>query len=169
MSRNLGITHCDQCGSTDVVATGERLNGFEYLPKWYLERAANQGYNYLTAIFSDAVCNKCQTTYTAWYTDGHGKTGMDIADLSYRSTFDDEPGLDRKDINEEALKEALKASDKTELEQAKLLLGYNKVDLERSLEERHYDFILSDLWSMNERLVEVNELLIKAIEAKNSV
>ena len=169
MSRNLGITHCDQCGSTDVVATGERLNGFEYLPKWYLERAANQSYNYLTAIFSDAACNKCQTTYTAWYTDVHGGTCMDITDLSYRSTFDDEPGLDRKDINEEALKEALKASDKTELEQAKLLLYHNRIDLELCLKDRHYDFVLSDLWDMNKRLVEVNELLIKVIEAKDSV
>lgn len=92
MSRNLCMTNCRQCEQA-VEITGHRYN----LP-----------YNHFACpglTVADAKCVSCGTRYTAWIgatSHGYGGREMDrrlveahgFYDLSYRSSFDDEPGED---------------------------------------------------------------------------
>ena len=94
MSRNLCRTDCHRC-SGEVRVVGIPY----YLPQTHFSRP-----NMLAA---DAECVKCQTRYTAWMGpttkdkgDNYGAREVDLLlmtefgffDLSYRSTFNDEPG-----------------------------------------------------------------------------
>jgi hypothetical protein len=81
MSRNLCRTSCDQCGCRAV-----RLTANPYHRK-------DRG-----GTFADAECRVCGVLYTAWMRDDEpphmwGERAPDgFFDLSYRSTFNDEPG-----------------------------------------------------------------------------
>lgn len=92
MSRNLCRTDCVHCKNSD----------FE-LGKSY-PVADDHPYN-SGMVVSNATCKTCGTKYIAWIgptSDGYGARDCDrylirehgFYDLSYRSTFDDEPGDD---------------------------------------------------------------------------
>lgn len=88
MSRNLGYTLCDRCGS-DV-----RL---EETPRYITPEEAGPYFrNYHGMLVANAVCWDCGARYLAWM-NYHGlpapEDGRPV-DLSYRSTFNDEPGPD---------------------------------------------------------------------------
>jgi len=104
MSRNLCKTECDQCGG--VVQTVEP-------PRNLTVEDAGVYFNELRGlIVANAECTVCAARYIAWL-DGSNRTGyipnygIDrspepqrndnlymIKDLSYRSSFNDEPGDD---------------------------------------------------------------------------
>lgn len=77
MSSNLGRTDCPYCNS-DVIVTG--------VPKI-------RGYYHVVA--ADAECSVCKAQYAAWVGDRNGtrpEKELTFHDLSFRSTFNDEPG-----------------------------------------------------------------------------
>lgn len=80
MSRNLSMTDCRTCGS-EVQVTG-----LPYVKEWATTRV----------VVCDAECTVCHTKYTAWLNGTGGGHHHDrekpFYDLSYRSTFNDEPG-----------------------------------------------------------------------------
>lgn len=94
MSRNLGIRHCDYCTQDYVVITGPIFN-FEERYSFYVSE-------YRGMKVADAECQYCGTKYLAWVepSPNKRKEWMDpdwapekrYYDLSYRSTFNDEPG-----------------------------------------------------------------------------
>ncbi len=90
MSRNLCRTDCRTCESkVEICGIPYRGDGTYQEGLW----------------IADAVCTVCGTKYTAWVgptRDGYGARDLDrqlvrdhgFYDLSYRSTFNDEPGAD---------------------------------------------------------------------------
>lgn len=85
MSRNLGQVNCAVCGC-EVTATGKPYRRDD-------DDARSNG-----LLVCDAECTVCRTRYTGWleYTPGSRWRTPDTGffDLSYRSTFNDEPGPD---------------------------------------------------------------------------
>ncbi len=88
MSRNLCATECQQCGSR-VKITGPSYK-YNYCDSW-------------SVLLADAECEICGTQYSAWTGPTSDHMDRDINrdlvergfyDLSYRSTFNDEPGDD---------------------------------------------------------------------------
>jgi len=88
MSKNLGRADCEVCGSK-VEITGIPYARGDNLPEYEGMHVA------------DADCTVCGAKYTAWIgplsDDKHGFDFDDFQkhgfwDLSYRSTFNDEPG-----------------------------------------------------------------------------
>lgn len=81
MSRNLCRTDCARCGG-DV-----RLSGIPYA--YTLNGDAS-------FTIADADCADCGAKYSAWINDSYSKaqwrTPEGFYDLSYRSSFNDEPG-----------------------------------------------------------------------------
>lgn len=84
MSRNLACVDCDQCHA-EVNLTGKP---YPFARNWP---------EYDGMIIADAECSECRTRYTAWIGRPY-PAGMNnlrergFYDLSYRSTFNDEPG-----------------------------------------------------------------------------
>lgn len=76
MSRNLCRTDCHVCGS-DVVVTGPAVK-----PRWGPLTMRGE-----VIRLADGHCRACKAQYSAWI-DPCGE----VVDLSYRSTFNDEPG-----------------------------------------------------------------------------
>lgn len=101
MSRNLGRTDCDQCGCDVVKASPNRACA---------EADSGAYREFWGMTISDAECSACGAKYTAWvdmrgseqFTRYYGHYQYDVRegrydpgrffDLSYRSTFNDEPG-----------------------------------------------------------------------------
>jgi hypothetical protein len=86
MSRNLGYgDHCGQCSAAvkvvgETKSFGEVRPNSPYLPEYH------------AMMVADAECPDCGAKYLAWMTYGqYGGSDVPI-DLSYRSTFNDEPG-----------------------------------------------------------------------------
>jgi len=96
VSRNLCKKECDFCYLDEVVITGPIFN-FEERYDCYL-------HEYTGMKVADAECAYCGAKYLAWVEEAPGKRrtcwGYDeytseerrFYDLSYRSTFNDEPG-----------------------------------------------------------------------------
>ncbi len=87
MSRNLARTDCQTCESKVEVT------GLPYVKD--------------RIVVCDAECTVCHTKYTAWlHGTGRGQHDLDqpFYDLSYRSTFNDEPGEDDVPSGIEVLK-----------------------------------------------------------------
>ncbi len=94
MSRNIAKTTCDHCGSR-VVVTG-RLHPITK------EEAHVYFKEFEGLIVADAECSVCRAKYIAWcdystcrgiHNDPRRCQGVQpFWDLSYRSTFNDEPG-----------------------------------------------------------------------------
>lgn len=86
MARNLGETSCQFCGAIPAL---------EEAPRPITSGEAKVYYNeFCSLLVSNAVCPACGARYLAWMTEADGsKAGMvnGIFDLSYRSTFSDEP------------------------------------------------------------------------------
>jgi hypothetical protein len=109
MSVNLCDNKCHICGMPAIKVTGERYQG----------QQKRKGYD--NHWFADAECQVCGTKYTAWLSSHHDNLiagvcsarnnpyhadwfakhdecfgclscDADFFDLSYRSTFNDEPG-----------------------------------------------------------------------------
>jgi len=98
MARNLGRTDCAQCGYPKMrLEEPARLITKKEAGRF--ERAHT-----VTLVVANAVCPVCKTRYVAWVDRNvdrerwikPGKKTQYYVDLSYRSTFDDEPG--EKDI-----------------------------------------------------------------------
>lgn len=92
MSRNLGRTTCKFCDSP-VVVTGEPERGaYTHLPLGPYRS------EYADVHFAEAECPQCLAKYIAWLTPPPGYGGLvhdpdgAVHDLSFRSTFNDEPG-----------------------------------------------------------------------------
>ena len=100
MSRNLGMTTCYFCGGT-VNLTGEPHNITR-------EEAGAYFDEYRCCVFANAECSLCGAKYLAWMDtvahgqrhgyEGYKRDANTIYDLSFRSTFDDEPGEADKPI-----------------------------------------------------------------------
>ncbi len=101
MSVNLGRTDCYFCGTYPVLDEEPRLMTLEDSPCWY------DGYPGM--IVAKASCPQCCAKYIAWVKDSalfrekHGGREQKLSDygedathfdLSFRSTFRDEPGRD---------------------------------------------------------------------------
>lgn len=92
MSRNLAMTCCDRCRAPSV-----RL---DEAPRLITVAEAGPYYNeYRSLKVANATCPRCQAQYLAWVSGlPHYYCWVDpddgYFDLSYRSTFNDEPGLD---------------------------------------------------------------------------
>lgn len=108
MSRNLANTSCDRCGASSV-----RL---DEAPRLITKIEAGYYFDeYRGMKVANATCPRCQARYLAWVSDlprSGGWVDPDAIyfDLSYRSTFNDEPSvrdLPKPDILEE-LDERLK-------------------------------------------------------------
>lgn len=93
MSRNLCRINCRTCNGKVV------LSGIPY------QLAPKHGPYCHGLWVADATCKECGTKYTAWIgpsTDSYGWRAIDLQsvahfgfyDLSYRGTFNDEPGED---------------------------------------------------------------------------
>ena len=90
MSRNLASTNCDRCGATRII--------LDESPRLITRRDAGRyAEEYSGMKVANATCPRCQAQYLAWVSDcPHGGwIDPDDAyfDLSYRSTFNDEPGM----------------------------------------------------------------------------
>lgn len=83
MSRNICRTDCARCCGDVVLDEAPRL-----LTR---EEAGAHFDNYRTKSFANAHCPTCGARYLAWIQDLY--TGLHH-DLSWRSTFNDEPGDD---------------------------------------------------------------------------
>src|SRR5687767_1435730 len=85
MSRNLRRTNCAQCDGAVMIVGEQRTETRKSLP---VERF----------VVADAECTDCGTQYLAWITHVLGNMKRSVIDgethfdLSYHSTFDDEPG-----------------------------------------------------------------------------
>lgn len=91
MSRNLAQRGCHQCNSSDIqYEEGRRLITPAEAGVYYDE--------YYNLVVCNAHCAICGTKYLAWFNYPKGSRANDIGqthvDLSYRSTFNDEPGED---------------------------------------------------------------------------
>lgn len=97
MSRNLCQTECDRCGHEPVrLEEPPRIIGEADAGRYANEYRRNG------LMVANATCPVCDAQYLAWVTsaEGYGARDMDRAlargigyfDLSYRSTFNDEPG-----------------------------------------------------------------------------
>lgn len=96
MSRNLGRTDCDFCRSKSIVIEeAPRLGTPEDLGRYFEE--------FQGCTFASAHCADCEAKYLAWFDWGaHNRKygfhsprefGPTHGDLSFRSTFNDEPGI----------------------------------------------------------------------------
>ena len=89
MSRNLGDVSCDRCRGK-----------VERLEEWRLAAPAELGryyHDYAEQLFAHARCEWCGARYLAWAPDRRYQPDLksnEIGDLSYRSTFNDEPNDD---------------------------------------------------------------------------
>jgi len=87
VSRNLCKTSCDQCGGIEITVDedprplrkSEAVRYFDEIIRFFPQTR-----------FSAAHCSWCYAKYLSWHDGG----GDEITDLSYRSTFNDEPGQD---------------------------------------------------------------------------
>lgn len=103
MSRNLGQTHCDYCLSEVVCVEAARPITKEEAGPYFAE--------YEGMLVANAECPLCLAKYLAWVDETHRKNrqwsdyyrrpvGLDAramptpVDLSFRSSFNDEPGDD---------------------------------------------------------------------------
>ena len=94
MSRNIGIAECDRCGVTPVLSERPRKITRKDACKFYEE--------FEGLIVAHAVCPQCGARYLAWVNEKKRKRksfsprapikGVGFFDLSYRSTFNEEPG-----------------------------------------------------------------------------
>jgi hypothetical protein len=93
MARNLGQTACGQCGCDDIVLEEERrdITANDCGPSLYRHYKGMQ--------VAHARCARCGARYIAWMGEIKGRdlpmhpdAVTVIYDLSYRSTFNDEPG-----------------------------------------------------------------------------
>lgn len=92
MSRNIGQSHCRECCGFVFAYENPRP----------ITKKESKGYiqEYRALLVSNAVCVDCGSKYLAWISNEEWKywdsTMLDIEhivrDLSYRSTFNDEPG-----------------------------------------------------------------------------
>jgi hypothetical protein len=100
MSRNIGSTTCNFCISAVTLDEAPRPIKREEAGPYYA--TGRDGYGYAGGIFANATCTRCSAKYLAWIDlsacDGYGRhrnwgdKGQPFFDLSYRSTFNDEPG-----------------------------------------------------------------------------
>ncbi len=102
MSRNLGSTSCDFCGEKVTLDESPRPITREDAGHCY---DTYQGYGHAGMIVANATCSVCEAEYLAWIDQsacaGYGTSGFPnrpekeepFMDLSFRSTFDDEPGI----------------------------------------------------------------------------
>lgn len=102
MSRNLGQTSCYFCHGRVVMTEEPRVVTPDDVNGYYEER---DGYGYVGMVAAHAQCEECEARYLA-HVDmtncpGYGRyeqlrkrVGVDFFDLSFRSTFNDEPGPD---------------------------------------------------------------------------
>jgi hypothetical protein len=98
VSRNLCHTTCRHCGHELTLDEGPRLITVEDTGEHFIG-------TYLGMVVANASCPLCCAKYLAWL-DGTNRTShaypspividgkYDVCDLSYRSTFNDEPGDD---------------------------------------------------------------------------
>jgi len=100
MSRNLGCTFCKFCREMVQLEEQPRPIKPEEAGCYY---AMHNGYGYAGGIFANASCPACGAKYLAWvdlsacagYRAGWGsRQDQAFFDLSFRSSFDDEPGED---------------------------------------------------------------------------
>lgn len=92
MSRNLGQRNCAFCPSPVVLKEAERAVTEKDVNGYYTE--------YEGMLVADAECPACLAKYLAWVTGPKGSNwngfpkeeGQTHVDLSFRSTFNDEPG-----------------------------------------------------------------------------
>lgn len=86
MSRNLAMTHCYYCHEEVKLDEEPRPITKEESGVYYDE--------YATMPVANATCTICEAKYLAWthYPDGQIGEGP-FVDLSFRSTFNDEPGV----------------------------------------------------------------------------
>lgn len=84
MSRNIGKTYCPQCyGEPMLIGAAHLIH----------EHEANGYYaEYKNLLVANAECDFCGARFLAWL-KLNGVRYV-ITDLSYRSTFNDEPGWD---------------------------------------------------------------------------
>lgn len=98
MSRNISGTECEQCDVKESVAiTGQLFfyeERFQDMPESWMQ-------HFKGTVMADATCQYCDTKYIAWIKPspnyhGYRETENDrgFYDLSYRSSFNDEPGKD---------------------------------------------------------------------------
>lgn len=94
MSRNLASTRCDHCGADRVKVTGRAHQLTKEEAGYYYDE-----FNGL--VVADAECDLCRAKYIAWVDDSncqvshqrrHEGNQKGFFDLSYRSSFNDEPG-----------------------------------------------------------------------------
>jgi hypothetical protein len=90
MSRNLCTTVCEHCGDTPQLVE---------IPHLITEKEAGVYFpEYEGTIVAKAICPSCEAQYLAWVDESHrvhypaNKCYPVIEDLSYYSTFNDEPG-----------------------------------------------------------------------------
>ena len=96
MSRNLCMTHCNDCPAPRVfLVEPPRLATEDDCGRYYK--------NHVGLLVANAECALCGAKYLAWVDDrecDNGRYGSrfdaerEYYDLSYRSTFNDEPGPD---------------------------------------------------------------------------
>jgi hypothetical protein len=94
MSRNLYDLECHRCKAPKVSIVGPTRRGTR-------EDFGRYAQEYMGMAVADAECPRCQAKYLAWVSNlpyagerawALGEYGYQ--DLSYRSTFNDEPGPD---------------------------------------------------------------------------
>lgn len=87
MSRNLATTCCHRCRAPSVCLDEE--------PRLITEAEAGcHFYEYLGMKVAHATCPRCQARYLAWVQPSCWVCDAGYFALSYRSTFNNEPGLD---------------------------------------------------------------------------
>jgi len=98
MSRNLGQTHCDVCGYEKVALLED--------PRPITKKEAGPYFDEFEGLdVALGWCPVCEAQYLAWVStakcknalhrrESHCPDGCDYFDLSYRSSFNDEPGDD---------------------------------------------------------------------------
>lgn len=85
MSRNLCMTNCDQCGDKVRVTEQKRPITKNEVGAYTSE--------YLGRLWvACALCDWCGAKYLAWFNYPGEAIAEDFIDLSYSSTFNDEPG-----------------------------------------------------------------------------
>jgi hypothetical protein len=98
MSRNIGSTTCDFCNGKVLIEEASRPIRQEEAGVYYPE--------YAGMLVANAHCEDCEATYLAWVNE-HTRVseryrgwyrdlcdGETHVDLSFRSSFNDEPGRD---------------------------------------------------------------------------
>lgn len=102
MSRNLSTTSCEFCSGEVRLAEPARPITRDDCGVYY---DTHEGYGYAGAVVANAECVDCLAKYLAWIDlsacAGYGQykwtcrsteEGKEFFDLSFRSTFNDEPG-----------------------------------------------------------------------------